>query len=62
MKPLFYLFIVPVAVFMNACYSLPPEQVKVEQGIVAGTIEDGLRVLDNYFAWRGSPEGKAWAE
>jgi para-nitrobenzyl esterase len=30
---------------MNACSTLPPEQVKIEQGIVQGTIEDGLRVF-----------------
>jgi para-nitrobenzyl esterase len=36
-----------IALIINACTapSLPPEQVKVEQGIVQGTIEDGLRVF-----------------
>lgn len=38
---------VVMALIVNACTapSLPPEQVKVEQGIVQGTIEDGLRVF-----------------
>lgn len=38
---------VVIALIINACSapSLPPEQVKVEQGIVQGFIEDGLRVF-----------------
>ncbi len=45
MKYLFYFSSILFAIFMNACSSLPPEQVKVKQGIVEGTIEDGLRVF-----------------
>lgn len=42
-------FILPIAiaftVFMTGCTKLLPEQVKVEQGIVQGSIEDSLRVF-----------------
>jgi para-nitrobenzyl esterase len=40
-------FVVAIAILfiMNACSSLPPEQVRVEQGIVQGSLEDGLRVF-----------------
>ena len=34
-----------VAVIITGCSALSPEQVKVEQGIVQGTIEDSLRVF-----------------
>jgi len=45
MKTLFYSVVIAFALTMHACSSLPPEQVKVEQGIVQGTIEDSLRVF-----------------
>ena len=45
MKKTFYLIAIAIIVIANACSQLPPEQVKVEQGIVEGTIEDGLRVF-----------------
>ncbi|WP_167619182.1 carboxylesterase/lipase family protein [Maribellus sediminis] len=45
MKKLMYLFAIAIVFIANACSQLPPEQVKVEQGIVEGTIEDGLRVF-----------------
>ena len=44
MKKIFYL-IIAVTFIMSACSTLPPEQVKVEQGTVEGTIADGLRVF-----------------
>jgi para-nitrobenzyl esterase len=39
--------VIIIAFVINACSapSLPPDQVKVEQGIIQGTIEDGLRVF-----------------
>ena len=46
MKKLVYSIAIAIILVINACSSsLPPEQVKVEQGIVQGTIEDGLRIF-----------------
>jgi para-nitrobenzyl esterase len=45
MKKIFYLICISFIVIINACLTLPPEQVKVEQGIVQGIVEDGLRVF-----------------
>ncbi|HYQ56301.1 MAG TPA: carboxylesterase family protein [Draconibacterium sp.] len=47
MKRTINLIAVAIGLLLNACSTptLPPEQVKVEQGIVQGTIEDGLRVF-----------------
>jgi para-nitrobenzyl esterase len=45
MKTLIYSLAILFALIMNACTTLPPEQVKVEQGIVQGTIDDGLRIF-----------------
>lgn len=45
MEKLVYLFAISFALLLNACSSLPPEQVKVEQGIVQGTIENDLRIF-----------------
>jgi para-nitrobenzyl esterase len=45
MKKLMYLVAITIVFVANACSQLPPGQVKVEQGIVEGTIEDGLRVF-----------------
>ncbi len=45
MKKINYLIIIAVAFVMSACSTLSPERVKVEQGIIQGTIEDGLRVF-----------------
>jgi para-nitrobenzyl esterase len=43
---MYYFYILPWFVLMvNACSTLPPEQVRVKQGIVAGTMEEGLRVF-----------------
>ena len=33
------IFPIAIALTMTACSALPPEQVKVEQGIVQGTID-----------------------
>ena len=41
----FILISTAVVLIMAGCSELPPEQVKVEQGIVAGTVEDSLRVF-----------------
>lgn len=45
MKTLIYSVAIAFALTMNVCFALSPEQVKVEQGIIQGTIEDGLRVF-----------------
>ena len=45
MKIFIYTLAIGFPLIMNACSALPPEQVKVEQGIVQGTIEDGLRIF-----------------
>ncbi len=45
MKFLMYSLAIVCPLIMNACSALPPEQVKVEQGIVQGTVEDGLRIF-----------------
>ncbi len=45
MKNLFFLIAISLLFLINACSTLPPDQVKVEQGIVQGTIEDSLRVF-----------------
>lgn len=45
MEKLSYWFVIAFVLILNACSILPPEQVKVEQGIVEGTVEDGLRVF-----------------
>lgn len=39
------LYSIAFALITNTCFSLTPEQVKVKQGIVQGTIESGLRVF-----------------
>jgi len=44
-KKIIYLGIILSVLFMSAHTALPPEQVKVEQGILQGTPEDGLRVF-----------------
>lgn len=45
MKTFIFSIAITLAIIMNACTTLPPEQVQVEQGIVQGTIEDELRVF-----------------
>lgn len=45
MKKLLNLLAIAIVLIANACSQLPPEQVKVEQGIVQGSLEDGLRVF-----------------
>jgi para-nitrobenzyl esterase len=45
MKTLLFSSILVSTLIINACSSLPSEQVKVKQGIVQGTMEDGLRVF-----------------
>ena len=45
MKNIIYLIAVSIVLIMSSCTSLPPNQVKVEQGIVQGTIEDGLKIF-----------------
>jgi len=45
MKTLILSITITVAGIMTGCSTLPPEQIKVEQGIVQGTIEDSLRVF-----------------
>ena len=46
MEKIKYLIALSTLIILNACSStLPPEQAKVKQGIVQGTIEDGLRVF-----------------
>lgn len=45
MKTIIFSITITVVVIMAGCSKLPPEQVKVEQGIVQGTIEDGLTVF-----------------
>jgi len=45
MKTLIFLMTITVAFIMTGYSTLPPAQVKVKQGIVEGTIEDGLRVF-----------------
>lgn len=40
-----FLTAIPVVFFIAGCSTLPPDQVKVEQGIVQGTIQDSLRVF-----------------
>ena len=44
MKTLIFSIAIAVAFIMTGYSTLPPEQVKVEQGIVEGTVEDGLTV------------------
>ena len=45
MKKIHYLISITLIILINACSTLPPEQIKLEQGIVQGTIEDGLRIF-----------------
>ncbi len=45
MKALYLPIAIALMVFMTGCSKLLPEQVKIEQGIVQGTIEDSLRVF-----------------
>lgn len=45
MKKINFLTIVVLTIFFGACTKLQPNQVKTEQGIVQGTIEDSLRVF-----------------
>ncbi|MFA6404370.1 MAG: carboxylesterase family protein, partial [Salinivirgaceae bacterium] len=45
MRGIIYLIAISVISIMYSCSTLPPEQVKVEQGIVQGYIEDGLRIF-----------------
>ncbi len=45
MKNIMPLIAILLLLIINACSTLPPDQVMVEQGIVQGTIEDGLRVF-----------------
>jgi len=45
MKHINYFIALLLIFITSACSSRPPEQVKVEEGIVQGTIENGLRVF-----------------
>lgn len=45
MKQLKLAFAALAVLSITSCTTLPPEQAKVEQGIVQGSIEDGLRVF-----------------
>lgn len=45
MKNITFLFAAIVFFLISSCTTLPPEQVKVEQGIVQGTIENGLKIF-----------------
>ncbi|MCA1745414.1 MAG: carboxylesterase family protein, partial [Bacteroidales bacterium] len=45
MKSLLFLCAIPFMISMNACSKLSPEQVQVEQGIVQGSLEEGLKVF-----------------
>jgi len=46
MEKIKFLIVILILIVLTACSTtLPPEQVKLEQGIVQGTIEDGLRVF-----------------
>jgi para-nitrobenzyl esterase len=45
MKTLNCVILIVIAWLFNACSTLPQDHVKVEQGIVQGSIEDGLKVF-----------------
>jgi para-nitrobenzyl esterase len=69
MKKSIYLIGIAITLILNACSTLPPEQVKVEQGIVQGTIEDGLKIFKGIpFAsppvgdlrWKAPQPAKKW--
>ncbi|MBN1927549.1 MAG: carboxylesterase family protein [Prolixibacteraceae bacterium] len=45
MKSLNFIITISIALLLNACTTLQPNQVKVEQGIIEGSIEDGLRIF-----------------
>lgn len=45
MKYLFFLMTGLILLGVSSCSTLPPNQVEVKQGIVQGSIEDGLRVF-----------------
>ena len=69
MKKINYLIALAVVFFINACSTLPPEQVKIEQGIVQGTIENGLRVFKGIpfaappvgeFRWKAPQPTEKW--
>ncbi len=69
MEKINYLIGLTIVIVMTACSSLPTEQVKVKQGIVQGTIEDGIRVFKGIpFAappvgesrWRAPQPAEKW--
>jgi len=69
MKIILYSIAIVIILIMNACIKLSPEQVKVEQGIVQGTIDSGLRVFKGIpFAeppvgdlrWKAPEPAKKW--
>jgi para-nitrobenzyl esterase len=69
MKQINFLTIVVLAIFVTACTKLQPNQVKTEQGIIQGTIEDSLRVFKGIpFAappvgelrWKAPQPAKKW--
>lgn len=45
MKAIIVCIAIAITLSITACSTLPPEQVKVEQGIVQGTLSDGLRIF-----------------
>lgn len=45
MKAIIVCIAIAIALSITACSTLPPEQVKVEQGIVQGTLSEGLRIF-----------------
>lgn len=45
MKAIIACIAIVIALSITACSTLPPEQVKVEQGIVQGTLSEGLRIF-----------------
>ncbi|MBN2613416.1 MAG: carboxylesterase family protein [Bacteroidales bacterium] len=57
MKKIHYLISITLIILINACSTLPPEQIKLEQGIVQGTIEDGLRIFKG-IPFAAPPVGK----
>lgn len=45
MKAIITCIAIAIALSITACSTLPPEQVKVEQGVVQGTLSEGLRIF-----------------
>ncbi|MBN2274219.1 MAG: carboxylesterase family protein [Bacteroidales bacterium] len=69
MKIILYSLAIVCPLIMSACSALPPEQVKVKQGIVQGTVEEGLRIFKGIpFAappvgelrWKAPQDAKKW--